>query len=151
MEYEITFSLKAALEGDVPELTEAQMIYDGVKVSDIPKPFASIEGLATNSTVTAAGRESYEDVIRYQVGVFASDFAERLQLAEKVRTALRNSEGLPFFGADLLPTGESFLCDVSDFTPISNADAANTTYNHHGYFDVAVFILRKNGATTFTQ
>lgn len=149
--YEIMYSLMVALETEVLELTEAQMIYDGATISGIPKPFATIEYLATNKQLLSAGRRNYEYGYRFQVGLYAQTFPERLNLEERLSDVLSAEEGIPLFNDSFLPTGKFVYCEVSAFTPIANDDLSNTTNNHHGYFDVAVFIMRKNGASEFTQ
>ncbi|WP_181349390.1 hypothetical protein [Thalassobacillus sp. CUG 92003] len=149
--FEIIYSIKTALETEIGEIATAQIIYDGVDLTKLDKPFATVEDLAINSELLSAGRTSYEDGYRFQVGVYANGYTERLKLQEKFATVLRAADGIPYFDADLLPTGKHLLCDVSEFTPISNDEIANETNNHHGYFDVAVFILRNNGESEFTQ
>ncbi len=127
------------------------MIYDGATISDIEKPFASVQYLMTNKTKLAAGRKSYEYAYRFQVGLYAESFPDRLRLETIVDDVLSAPRGIPLFDTQLLPTGEYVACDVSDFTPIANEDLSNKTNNHHGYFDVSVFLLRKFGSDEFTQ
>lgn len=149
MDYELAFSVRRHLETKVTELSRVKEIYDGVSLSGVAKPFGTIQSLQTNDTVLAAGRQSYEEVYRYQVGLFASNIGERRRLEEKIRNALRGE--LALYDENLTLTGDTFICDLAGFTPMSNDDPAKDTYNFHGYFDVAVDIMRVTGAKQFTQ
>lgn len=150
--YELLYSLRAVLSTEVPQLTDVQMIYDGAPaMSDMEKPFATVQYLAENKTKLAAGRRSYEYAYRFQIGVYADSFANRLQLETLIDEALSAPNGVPLFNSQLLPTGDYVLCDVDSFTPIANEDLSNKTNNHHGYFDVSVFLLREFGSDEFTQ
>lgn len=149
--YEVFYSIRMALENEAPELTDVQMIYDGVKLSGREKPFAIVQYLTTNKTKLAAGQRTHEYAFRFQVGIHARSLGEQLQLEEKIDAILSNPEGIPLYNEEFKTTGETVLVDVSDFTPITNDDVSNKTNNHRGYFDVSVFLMRKFGNDGFSQ
>lgn len=141
MSEDITYSLRKALEDNLPEITKAQIISDGVSLTDIEKPFLTIEYLDETPLVTATGRESYLDTYNYQVGVFARDISELLQLQTKVREVIREKYGHTLYTFDtqtdtFVDSGDVLPFDDNGFTPIRNEDSSNTTFDHHGYFDV---------------
>jgi len=145
MNYDVTYSLRVALETNIPELTDVQMIYSGVDLTTITRPFATIEYLQGDVEELAAGRESYLDTFNYQVGVFARDISEIYRLEAKVRDVLREKYGHPLYRFDELSgtfvdSGKKVVFDDNGFTPIGNDDNSANTYDFHGYFDVGVEI-----------
>jgi hypothetical protein len=145
MNYDVMYSLRMALETNLPELNDVQMVYSGVSLSTIPKPFASIQYLQDSPELMAAGRESYRDTYNFQVGVFARDYNELHRLESKVRKVLREADGHPLYVFDELTgvfvdLGVREPFDDNGFTPIGNDDSSEKTYDNHGYFDVAIEI-----------
>ncbi|MGR6115801.1 hypothetical protein ACTHHL_04315 [Aeribacillus composti] len=149
MLFEIMISLRMYLDSKITESTKTQMIYDGVKLTGLTKPFLTLQHLMANDLILAAGRTSYQSTYNFQIGVFARDFQELIKLQEKVATELRKP--IPLYDETYTDTGKTFVCDVSDFSPIGNDDVASETFNFRGYFDVSVTILRDNGSKEFTQ
>lgn len=149
MLYEIMASLRLYLATTLPELSKVQLMYDGISTSKLKKPFATIEYLSQPTTVLSAGRWSVQEVYTFQVGVFAEEYTELIQLQGIVKEKLQQE--VPLYDAELVETSATFVCDVSDFTPIRNDDLANETSNHRGYFEVSITILRNVGSTEFTQ
>lgn len=141
MDYEIFYSLRKYLETELPELTKVQLIYDDVELSKLTKPFATVQSLQVNSSSIAAGRQSYEDIYRYQSGIYARGIEERMKLESRVRNALRNAEGIPLYDGDLVLTEKTFVCDVSGFTPMFQPNAESDTDSNYGFFDISVDIL----------
>lgn len=143
MTYEMMYSLRMALEYGLPEVNDVQMIYEGVSLTDIPKPFVTIEYLMGAGELLSAGRRSYEETYDYQIGIFARNVNELFQLESKVRKLLREPYGHPLFAFDdetgtFMETGEKFLTNENGFTPIKNDDISDTTGSHRGYFDVSI-------------
>lgn len=153
----ITYSLRVALTSYVPELTEAQLIYDGAAISNTEKPFATVEYLLSSPPeLLSAGRQTYSETYNFQVGLFAQDVFERSQLESKVKQMIRQPNGIPYYEynaqtQNFEDSGDRILVDVGPFTPISNDDFSKTTFNHRGYFDMSVEIQRKTGESTYTQ
>jgi hypothetical protein len=145
MNYDVTYSLRKALETKLPEYNDVQMVYEGVKLSEIPKPFATIEYLQGGGELMAAGRTSYLDTYRFQVGIYARDINERHRLESKTRKILRDPDGhlIYLFDEDtetFVDSGEFKPFDVGIFTPIGNDDSSDSTNDFHGYFDVSIEI-----------
>lgn len=149
MLFEIMLSLRLFLAEKIPELNDVQFIYDGVKLSELQKPFVTIESLNTPTEYVSAGRKSVREIYSFQVGVFTDDFTPLIMTQEKVKETLQSEVDL--CGADLAKTGDTFVCNVSDFTPIRNDDLANVTNNFRGYFDVSVELYRDVGTKIITQ
>ena len=149
MIYEIMASLRLHLDSEVPELSKVQFIYDGVSLTDLTKPFVTIMQLAEPTEMISAGRTSFRETYNFQVGVFSDSFAGELKIRSSVKEALQTE--VPFYNDLLTLTGDTFICDVSDYTPIRNTDTADATHDFHGYFDVSVTILRNVGSKEFTQ
>lgn len=149
MLYEIMASLRFYLTSELPQLSKVQFMYDGVSLTGLQKPFATIESLAEPTSFVAMGRASLRESYVFQVGVFASDFTGGIQLQGAVKEALQKA--VPFYDGTLKITDKTFVCDISDFTPIRNSDIANDTFDYHGYFDVSVTIYRDVGSKEFTQ
>ncbi len=145
MNFDITYSLRMALETNLPEVNKVQMIYEGVSLTGTPKPFVTIEYLQGGGDLVAAGRRSYVDTYNFQVGLFARNITERHLLEEKVREVLRKPDGHPIYLFDeetknFIDSGEKVPFDVGPFTPIGNEDSSSNTYDFHGYFDVGITI-----------
>lgn len=151
MIYGIVLSVRQFLALYMPEATEVVLVRDGITFTGRAKPFLSVQYLGTEDELLAAGRESYEEILRFQVGVHAADVAQLLRLEEKTKTLLRRPDGIVRYTDEAVATDERFNVDVGAFTPIKNEDTSNESANHRGYFDISVKILRNTGDTTFTQ
>lgn len=146
MNYDVTYSLRVALDVNVPEFTDVQMVYDGVSLTGITKPFATIEYLQGGGELITAGRTSYLDTFNFQIGVFARNISERHRLESKVRDVIRKPDGHPLYvynesTGKFVDSGDKFVIDDNGFTSIGNDDSSAQTYDFHGYFDVSVEIL----------
>lgn len=145
MNYDVTYSLRMALDKNVPEFTDVKMIYDGVELTGIAKPFATIEYLQGGGELQAAGRRSYLDTYNFQVGIYARNISDRHRIETKVRDVIRKPEGHPLYLFDeakgiFVDSGELVAFVDNGFTPIGNDDSSAHTYDFHGYFDVGVEI-----------
>ncbi|PAE24077.1 hypothetical protein [Bacillus sp. 7894-2] len=146
MSYDVTYSLRKALESSVPEANDVQIIYEGVELTNIPKPYLTIEYITDSVEELSAGHRSYFDTYNFQVGVFANDVNELFRLESKVRKVLREPKGHTLYSYDELTesfvdTGNKIPLYDNGFTPIRNEDNSNITDNHRGYFDVSVEVL----------
>ena len=152
MEEMFTYSLRKYLDEYFDEISRAVIIEDGVSLTGVPKPFASIQYLGSNDELLSAGRTSYEEIHRYQLGLFATSGQQRSVLREKFRTLLLNPLGIPEYAFPSgAKTGRRFIMDVDEFTAMTSDQEANETYQHHGYHIGAIEILRNVGESTFTQ
>lgn len=151
MVYGITLSIRQFLASYMPEVTEVVLMRDGVSLAGKTKPFLTVRYLGSEDELLAAGRVSYEEIVRYQIGVHAADVAQMLRLETKVKTLLRRPDGIVRYTDDAIATTDRFAVDVSGFTPITNEDTSSTTANHRGYFDASVKYLLDTGDTEFTQ
>lgn len=152
MEALFSYSLRKYLDEYFNEISRALIIEDGISLTGLPKPFATIEYLGSTDEILSAGRKSYEEQHRYQLGLFASSTYERGNLSEKFRQLLIDPEGVPIYDiATGLKTDGRFVVDISEFTPIASSDNSNETFQNHGYFIVEIEILRDYGSTIFTQ
>jgi hypothetical protein len=155
MLHELTYSLMAHLKAQVPELTDVVWIYDGVALTGKIKPFGTVEQMQSNTEFIAKAREYYATNYRFQIGLHAKTIAERSRLQERVRTALLMAE------IELLETTwpspaplaiGHFYCDVNSEVPIPVESATDETNKHRVYFDVEVYVQRRNdGGNTFEQ
>lgn len=144
--YDVAYSLRLALENNVPELTDVKFVYEGVDLTTVPKPFASVQYLQDMPEVLSAGRRSYYDTFNFQVGIYARDVGERHRLEDKVRSVLRKPEGHPLYEYNevtglFVDSGKLMPLYDNGFTPIGNDDNSNQTFSFHGYFDVAAEII----------
>lgn len=151
MVYGITLSIRQFLAEFMPEVSEVVLMRDGVSLAGRPKPFLTVRYLGSQEELLAAGRSSYEEIHRYQIGVHAEDIAQMLRLETKVKTLLRRPDGIVRYTDEAIDSGERFNVDVSGFTPITNDDTSNTTADHRGYFDASVRMYLDTGDTEFTQ
>lgn len=149
MLYQVMASLRFHLTEKLPDLSKVQFMHDGVNLSSLKKPFATIEYLAEPTELISAGRMSVQETYHFQVGFFAANFETGLKQQSELKEALQ--EAVPLYNESLIKTNARFVCDVSDFTPIRNSDTANRTFDFHGYYDVSVSIIRDVGSTNFTQ
>lgn len=118
-------------------------IYDGVTLPDVAtKPFMTIEQMQNNNTSLAKGRQAYETIHRFQIGLFASSASERSRLQSKV------SRHLQFDAIDLIdldspgrPVVGRLEPRVTGEVPIGadSTDARNTY--HRVYFDVELDVI----------
>jgi hypothetical protein len=145
MNYDVTYSLRMALEYALPEVNDVQLIYEGVNLTEIPKPFLTVEYLQGGGELVSAGRTSYVDAFNFQVGVFASGISERHRLESKVREVIREPYGHTLYAFDettgaFEATEENVVFIDNGFTPIANEDNSSETNNFRGYFDVGIEI-----------
>lgn len=152
----LDYTIRKHIENYVPEITETQTIYDGVTITDIPKPFVTVERRPSQfRRVTAGAQASYEEEYYFQIGLYARNPHEVMRLSDKMTDMLRNS--MTFYSyngttsAFEVVTGVKADVEVSTFTPIPNDDPSRESYNFHGYFDVVVILYRENGEVDFTQ
>ena len=143
MTYEMMYSLRMALEYGLPEVNDVQIIYDGVDLSKIPKPFVTIELLMDAGELLSAGRTSYEDTYDIRIGIFARDVNELYRLKSKVRKLVREPDGHLLYAFDeetgsFEMTEETFLTRDGGYTPMISDDISNKTGNHRGYQDVII-------------
>lgn len=151
MEYGITLSIRQFLASFMPEAKEVVLMRDGVVLSGRAKPFLSVQNLGDINESIAAGRRSYEETYRFQVGVHANNIGELLRLKDKTKTLLRRPDGIELYDDKAVATGLRFNVDVEGFTPIYSDDTANETENHRGYFDISVTVYLNTGDTEFSQ
>lgn len=146
MSYDVTYSLRMALESGVPEANKVQIIYEGVELTNIPKPYLTIEYITDSVEELSAGHASYFDTFDFQVGIYANEVNEMHRLESKVRKVLREPKGHPLYTFDeptesFVDTGDKIPLYDNGFTPIRNEDNSNITDNHRGYFDVSVEVI----------
>lgn len=152
METTFTYSLRKYLDEYFEEISRAVVMEDGISLSTIPKPFATIAYLGSTEEIISAGRVSFEEQHRYQLGIFARTIGERTTLHSRFKELLRDPEGIPIYDMTTgLQTDRSFVVDVSEFTPMTANDNSNETFQNHGYFVVEIEIMRDYGSNIFTQ
>lgn len=152
MEEIFSYSIRKYLDEYFEEISRAVIMEDGISLSTLPKPFATIEYLGLTDELVSAGRRSFEEQHRYQLGAFARSAHERSKLSERFRQLLIDPDGIPIYDlATGLQTERRFVVDVSEFTTLSAEDNSNETFQNHGYFIVEIEILRDYGSTIFTQ
>lgn len=152
METIFSYSLRKYLDDDFPDISRAVIIEDNTSFAKIPKPFVSIEYLGSNDDIIAAGRRSYEEIHRYQIGIFATSGQTLGMLSSKLRELLRKPDGVPIYDiATGKATSGRFLIDVEEYTPMRQDDVSEEVQNNRGYFVVAIEILREAGAEEYTQ
>lgn len=153
MIHELTYSIISHLKSQVPELTDIVWIYDGISLTSKIKPFGTVEQMQPNIEVITKAREYFETTYRFQVGLHAKSIAERSKLQEKIKNALLNPNIALLDTSQPLPPPAVgfFYCDVPAVTPIPVEDISNDTNKHRLYFDVEVYIQRKNGVTELAK
>jgi hypothetical protein len=152
MIHNLTHSIIAHLKAQVSELTDVVWIYDGVSLSKKAKPFGSVEQMQANTNVITKEREYYETTYRFQVGLYAKSISERSKIQEKVKTALLQPNITYFDTSGPSPNANGFFyCDVTSEVPVPVESATDETNKHRVYFDVEVYVQRKNGVTEFNQ
>src|SRR5690606_40841558 len=112
-------SLRLYLSEQIPEATKVQMIYDGVSLKGLDKPFITLEDYATPMSLMAAGRKSYSETYNIQLGVFAEDYEGRLLLQEKVKTVLLGNP-IPLYEETFIRKDQCIYCDIPGFTTIGS-------------------------------
>lgn len=148
---EIVTSIRLNLANEIPELNDVQLIYDGAELSEIEKPFATVEYLFDTREQLTAGMRDKDVTYSFQIGVFARDAIEILGLPETVDEVLSNPDGIKLYTETGIETDTKIYVDVSAFTPMLNDSTASDTNNHRGYFDVSVRALTTYGSEEFTQ
>lgn len=151
MEYGLTLSIRQFLDVYVPEANEVVLIRDGITLTGKAKPFLTVEYLGDDNESLSAGRTSYEETYRFQVGIRARDIAELLKMQGKVKTLLRRPDGIILYDDTAVATDKRFVVSVDGFTPIKNDDTSSDSENHRGYFDISVTLYRDTGDSAFTQ
>lgn len=153
MIHNLTYSLIAHLKAQVIELKDVVWIYDGISLTGRLKPFGTVEQMQANTLVTAKAREYYETIYRFQVGLHANSISERSKLQERVKLALLQPN-IPYFdtsGPSPIADG-FFYCDVNSEVPVPVESATDETNKHRTYFDVEVYVQRRNdGGTNYEQ
>lgn len=154
MIHNLTYSIITHLKTQISELTEVVWIFDGVSLTGKTKPFGTVEQMQANTQIIAKEREFYETIYRFQVGLHAKTIAERSRLQEHVKMALLQPN-IPYLDTSKPsppPAIGFFYCDVLSEVPVPVESATDETNKHRVYFDVEVYVQRRNdGGTTFTQ
>ncbi|WP_141431904.1 hypothetical protein [Bacillus sp. 03113] len=153
MMHELTYSIITHIKAQVTELVDVVWIYDGVTLTGKTKPFGTVEQMAGNTNIIAKEREYFETFYRFQVGLHAKSIAERSRLQEKIKNALLqpNIALLDTSQPFPPPTVGFFYCDVLAVTPIPVADVTDETNKNLVYFDVEIYVQRKNGEADLTK
>jgi hypothetical protein len=152
MIHNLTYSILSHLKTQVTELTDVVWIYDGVSLTKKSKPFGTIEQMQANTSIIAKERDYYETIYRFQVGLYAKSASERAKLQERVKLALLQPNITYFDTNGPSPIADGFFyCDVLSEVPVPVESATDETNKHRVYFDVEVYIQRKNGETNFEQ
>lgn len=152
MELQFSFSLRKYFDEYFEEISRAIIIEDGVVLTGVPKPFVTIEYAGSNDEIIAAGRSSFEETFRYQIGLFTNSIGERARLQEVLREHIRRPDGIPIYDITTgIQTQDRFVVDVGEFTPFAGPDSSSETYKNYGYFIVGIEIMRNYGETSFTQ
>jgi hypothetical protein len=152
MIHSLTYSIIAHLKSQVTELTDVVWIYDGVSLSKKAKPFGTVEQMQANTNVIAKERSYYETTYRFQVGLHADTISERSKLQERVKLALLQPNITYFDTREPTPSANGFFyCDVLSEVPVPVESATDETNKHRVYFDVEIYVQRKNGETNYEQ
>lgn len=148
MRHALTYSLVDYLRKQIPEVSgRVTWIYDGVSLTGTERPFLTIESIAENDVLLAAGRRDFAETYTWQIGVRARSMAERERLTETVKTVLRQ-RNIPLIdtrGPAPVETDQTFVADVIRTVPMPSDDLANETDRHRSYIDVEVSLQRING------
>ena len=142
MLHELTYSIITHLKAEVSELNDVVWMYDGVSLTGRAKPFASVEQMPSGHEMLAAGRTTYDDTYRFQIGLMATSISERSRLSDKMKNALRQPN-LTLYQTSQFPATEIgfFNCDVLAVTPMPVESATDETNKHRVYLDVEVSVL----------
>jgi hypothetical protein len=152
MIHSLTYSIITHLKSQLPEITDVVWVYDGIKLTRTAKPFATVEQMQSNTNITAKGREYYETYYRFQVGIYTKTIADRSRLQERVREALLQPNIALLDTSQSSPSANGFFyCDVLSEVPVPVETVSDETNKHRLYFDVEVYVQRKNGGTGFEQ
>lgn len=152
MIHSLTYSIITHLKSQITELTDVVWIYDGISLSQKAKPFGSVEQMQANTNVITKEREYYETTYRFQVGLYAKSISERSKLQEKVKATLLQPDITYFDTSGPSPSANGFFyCDVTSEVPVPVESATDKTNQHRTYFDVEIYVQRKNGATNYEQ
>jgi hypothetical protein len=152
MIHSLTYSLVAHLKAQVAELTDVVWIYDGITLTKKVKPFGTIEQMQANTNIIAKERDYFETTYRFQVGLNARSVSERSKLQERVKLALLQPNITYFDTSGPSPSANGFFyCDVLSEVPIPVESVTDETNKHRVYFDVEVYVQRKNGETHYEQ
>lgn len=152
MIHSLTHSIITHLKTQVSELTDVIWIYNGISLSQKVKPFGTVEQMQANTVVATKEREYYETTYRFQVGLYAKSVSQRSKLQESIKLALLKPE-IPYLDTNRPSPQASgfFYCDVLSEVPIPVESVTDETNKHRLYFDVEVFIQRKNGEADYVQ
>lgn len=142
MLHELTYSIITHLKSQVPELRDVVWLYDGISLTGRAKPFAVVEQMQSNHELLAAGRSTYDDTYRFQVGLMATSVSERSKLTDKMTNALRQPNLTLYQTSQFPPTEAGFFnCDVLAVTPMPVETVTDDTNKHRVYLDVEVSVL----------
>src|SRR5690625_1219327 len=137
-QYGFLVSLKRYFEDkyDIP----CDIIYDGYKWRD-EKPFMTIEQMQNNYEYNVKRREAVEDVYRVQVGLHASNGAERMRLQERITIGLwldgseyRSGEETSFF----------FDVEITGIVRMRSDDITDRGRRHTVYFDIELNTYKRS-------
>ena len=137
MNHEIQASLKRFIEQQTGRAVV--WIYDGVSLSNVAKPFYTIEALQNNTAVLSKQRESMQTLHRFQIGVYAANSTEKARKSGELRDLL-NFNAIPLLNTTVSPatTRGYFYALVTAETSIP-ADSTDAQSNYHRtYLDVTV-------------
>ena len=152
MLHAITYSIVTHLKTAVPALKDVVWLYDGISLTGRAKPFMTVEQMQSDQNVTTKGREYFERIYHFQLGLMAESITQRSQLSDVINNALLQPN-IKLLDTSQFPATDagSFYCDVLAITPMPVESVTDDTNKHRVYFDVEVYALFKQGEQQFKQ
>lgn len=138
MQLNLQHSLRLHL-ASVTGLTVVWMM-DGVKLpADGSKPFMTIEQMQNNNRKLSKGREAFETIYRFQIGLRADTATNRSRLQDVIKRSL-HFDNVPYIDLAQSPATVSgfFNTNLTGEVPISADSVADKSSYHRVYFDVEI-------------
>lgn len=133
----------------IPGIQDVLWKYNGLTLSNQAQPFFVVENISEGGTAAAAGRDTFEEVYHFQIGVYAGSQIEVNRKAQEAKDHLRKQIQLFDTSQQPPPTVGFFYADPGQIVPMTTEDPTDETNKHRSYIDVDVTIFIQGG--TFEQ
>lgn len=133
----------------VPGITDVLWMMNGLALTNRVKPFFIVENMQETGARITAGRETFEEVYRFQVGVFAESQIELSRKGHEAKDRMRKA--IQLYDTSQQPPSAAgfFYAEPGEIVPIRTEDSTDETNKHRSYIDLAVTIFVQGG--TFEQ
>lgn len=119
------------------------LVFDGYKMP-AERPLITIESMPSNNEIVAKQRQAIETIYRYQIGLHDENSVQLSINQERLQDVF-NFDRFTYFDTLKDPTepAGSFLCELTNITPMLSDEISRESEYHRVYFDVEIKVTKR--------